>query len=165
MCPSGVPCLSMDCCFTELVLLKIQLSVSSSSHWKLTCSHHDIYLKFFWVGIKQQSLTHPRETLIVKVILFISGWYRGHLAKDKSQKGIFPKSFVHLKEIGINKTGYESLQNQSLYLFFIWFLLIYCYVVWKVREVKTCFRIIHTCIVGDEKLKLLINFHIPIWRL
>lgn len=40
------------------------------------------------------------------------GWYRGHLAKDKSQKGIFPKSFVHLKEIGINKTGSLGLSGK-----------------------------------------------------
>ena len=31
---------------------------SSSSHWKLVCSRHDITGKLLWVGVRQQSLTH-----------------------------------------------------------------------------------------------------------
>ena len=49
MCPSGATCLPADCCFSELALLKSNSAclsrtkrTSSSSHWKLTCSRHDI---------------------------------------------------------------------------------------------------------------------------
>jgi len=49
MCPSGVTCLSVDCCFRELALYKSNSAcwsstkrTLSSSHWKLTCSRHDI---------------------------------------------------------------------------------------------------------------------------
>ena len=49
MCPSGATCLSADCCFSELALLKSNSvcwsrtkRTPSSSHWKLTCSGHDI---------------------------------------------------------------------------------------------------------------------------
>ena len=49
MCLSGATCLPTDCCFSELALLKSNSAywsrtkrTSSSSHWKLTCSRHDI---------------------------------------------------------------------------------------------------------------------------
>ena len=49
MCPSGPTCLSAECCFNELALCKSNSTcwsrtklTSSSSHWKLTCSCHNI---------------------------------------------------------------------------------------------------------------------------
>ena len=61
MCPSGVTCLPVDCCFSELALLKSNSAcwsgtkqTSSSSHWKLTCSHHDLaekLLNWRWTTI------------------------------------------------------------------------------------------------------------------
>jgi hypothetical protein len=49
MYPSGATGLPTDCCFIELALKKINSAcwsrtkhTSSSSHWKLTCSRHDI---------------------------------------------------------------------------------------------------------------------------
>jgi hypothetical protein len=46
---SGATCLPTDCCFSELALLKSNSAcwsrtkwTSSSYHWKLTCSRHDI---------------------------------------------------------------------------------------------------------------------------
>ena len=49
MCPSGATCLLTDCCFSELALWKSSKAcwpstkqTSSSFHWKLTCSRHDI---------------------------------------------------------------------------------------------------------------------------
>jgi hypothetical protein len=49
MCPSEVTCLPADCCFCELALWKSNSTcwsrtkrTSSSSHWKLTCSRHNI---------------------------------------------------------------------------------------------------------------------------
>jgi hypothetical protein len=47
---------------------------SSSSHWMLTCSRHDI-AENCWVGVKQQSLTHSligRNSNILKVYTSIN---------------------------------------------------------------------------------------------
>jgi hypothetical protein len=62
MCPSGATCLTADCCFSELSLYKSNQAcwsstkrTSSSSHWQLTCSRHDI-AENCWV--KEQSLNH-----------------------------------------------------------------------------------------------------------
>ncbi|XP_052098499.1 dedicator of cytokinesis protein 1-like isoform X2 [Mytilus californianus] len=48
------------------------------------------------------------------VLIYEEGddWYRGQLSKDKTKKGIFPKKFVRLKEIGINKTGSLDLSGR-----------------------------------------------------
>ncbi|CAK6971924.1 dedicator of cytokinesis protein 2-like, partial [Scomber scombrus] len=37
------------------------------------------------------------------------GWYRGYLARNKAQKGVFPASFVHLREVIIEKRGDEEV--------------------------------------------------------
>ena len=49
MCPSGATCLPADCCLCELAIWKSNSvcwsstkRTPSSSHWKLTCSRHDI---------------------------------------------------------------------------------------------------------------------------
>jgi hypothetical protein len=44
VCPSEVTCVYVNCCFNELTLWKCWSSTkwtSSSSHWNVTCSHHD----------------------------------------------------------------------------------------------------------------------------
>ena len=33
------------------------------------------------------------------------GWYRGHLARNRQQKGIFPASFVQLKPSRVESDG------------------------------------------------------------
>jgi hypothetical protein len=49
MCPSGAACLSANCCFSDLALCKSNSAcwsrtkqTSSSFHWHLACSRHDI---------------------------------------------------------------------------------------------------------------------------
>ncbi|KAM7417649.1 hypothetical protein PAMA_017336 [Pampus argenteus] len=37
------------------------------------------------------------------------GWYRGYLVRNKAQQGVFPASFVHLKEVIIEKRGDEEV--------------------------------------------------------
>lgn len=49
---------------------------------------------------------------VVQIFEEGDNWYRGQLTKDKNKKGIFPKSFVYLKEIGINKTGSLDLTGR-----------------------------------------------------
>uniref|UniRef100_A0A671UPQ4 Dedicator of cytokinesis 2 n=1 Tax=Sparus aurata TaxID=8175 RepID=A0A671UPQ4_SPAAU len=42
-------------------------------------------------------------------VILLSGWYRGYLARNKAQQGVFPASFVHLKEVIIEKRGEEEV--------------------------------------------------------
>jgi hypothetical protein len=50
MCPSGATCLPMDCCFSDLALYIsnsaccsiTKWTPSSSYHWQLTCSRHEL---------------------------------------------------------------------------------------------------------------------------
>ncbi|KAJ0002424.1 hypothetical protein NQD34_007573 [Periophthalmus magnuspinnatus] len=37
------------------------------------------------------------------------GWYRGYLAKNRTQHGVFPASFIHMKEVVIEKQGDEEV--------------------------------------------------------
>uniref|UniRef100_A0A8C6KGM2 Dedicator of cytokinesis 2 n=1 Tax=Nothobranchius furzeri TaxID=105023 RepID=A0A8C6KGM2_NOTFU len=43
----------------------------------------------------------------------LSGWYRGYLAKNKAQQGVFPASFVHLKEVIVEKRGDEEIVTST----------------------------------------------------
>ena len=45
---------------------------SSSSHWKLTCSRHDIAEKIVNIGVKQHSLTHSLTN--ERTITFLYSW-------------------------------------------------------------------------------------------
>jgi hypothetical protein len=48
---------------------------SSSSHWKLTCSRHDI-AENCWIGVKQQSLTHSsvRDICVLCFVTLLTIW-------------------------------------------------------------------------------------------
>jgi hypothetical protein len=59
----GATCLPADCCFGELALYKSNSAccsstkrTSSSSHWKLTCSRHDIAEKL--LNLRYATITH-----------------------------------------------------------------------------------------------------------
>ena len=68
MCTSRATCLSTDwACWTST------MRTSSSSHWQLTCSHHDI-VKNCWIGVKQQSLTHSTVVGIVIWTCWLVSW-------------------------------------------------------------------------------------------
>uniref|UniRef100_A0A669DWQ3 Dedicator of cytokinesis 2 n=1 Tax=Oreochromis niloticus TaxID=8128 RepID=A0A669DWQ3_ORENI len=41
--------------------------------------------------------------------LCLSGWYRGYLSRNKAQQGVFPVSFVQVKEVIIEKRGDEEV--------------------------------------------------------
>ncbi|KAL4631173.1 dedicator of cytokinesis protein 2 [Arapaima gigas] len=41
------------------------------------------------------------------------GWYKGYLTKNKAQKGMFPASFVQLKEVIIEKRGGEEVVTSA----------------------------------------------------
>jgi hypothetical protein len=64
MCPSEAICLSADYCFSDLALYKSNKAywsstkrTSSSSHWKLTCSRHDVAEKLLNVALNTIILT------------------------------------------------------------------------------------------------------------
>ncbi|XP_041956081.1 dedicator of cytokinesis protein 5 isoform X1 [Alosa sapidissima] len=44
----------------------------------------------------------------VHILEMFEGWYRGHTLRQKSQKGIFPASYIHLKEAKVEGSGAEE---------------------------------------------------------
>ena len=66
MCPRGATGIPADCCLSELELLKSNSAcwsrtnwTSSSSHYKLTCSRHDMAAKIVELAFNNtHSLTH-----------------------------------------------------------------------------------------------------------
>jgi hypothetical protein len=56
MCQSGATCLPVDCCFSELALLKIQLSVSGLE--QNGPHHHLVENKLVLAMNNNHSLTH-----------------------------------------------------------------------------------------------------------
>ncbi|XP_037536633.1 dedicator of cytokinesis protein 5 [Nematolebias whitei] len=44
----------------------------------------------------------------VHILEKLEGWYRGYTLRKKSQKGIFPASYIHLKEATVEGTGQQE---------------------------------------------------------
>ncbi|KPP73967.1 hypothetical protein Z043_106907 [Scleropages formosus] len=44
----------------------------------------------------------------VHILELFEGWYRGYTLRNKSQKGIFPASYIHLKEAKVEGTGQQE---------------------------------------------------------
>uniref|UniRef100_A0A8D3C682 Dedicator of cytokinesis 2 n=1 Tax=Scophthalmus maximus TaxID=52904 RepID=A0A8D3C682_SCOMX len=61
---------------------------------------------FVGKGEKQLSLEVGDAVHIQEVC---DGWYLGYLARNKAQQGVFPASFVHLKEVVIKRRGNEEV--------------------------------------------------------
>ncbi|XP_038868860.1 dedicator of cytokinesis protein 5-like [Salvelinus namaycush] len=45
----------------------------------------------------------------VHILETFEGWYRGYTLRDKSRKGIFPASYIHLKEAKVEGTGQQEI--------------------------------------------------------
>ncbi|XP_064203621.1 dedicator of cytokinesis protein 5 isoform X1 [Anguilla rostrata] len=45
----------------------------------------------------------------VHILETFEGWYRGYTLRNKSQKGIFPASYIHLKEAKVEGTGQQEI--------------------------------------------------------
>ncbi|XP_066570294.1 dedicator of cytokinesis protein 5 [Amia ocellicauda] len=45
----------------------------------------------------------------VHILETFEGWYRGYTLRDKSRKGIFPASYIHLKEAQVEGTGQQEI--------------------------------------------------------
>ncbi|XP_037637082.1 dedicator of cytokinesis protein 2-like isoform X1 [Sebastes umbrosus] len=65
---------------------------------------------FVGKGEKQLSLEVGDAVQIQEVC---DGWFRGHLVRNKAQRGVFPASFVHLREIVIEKRGGDEVVMSS----------------------------------------------------
>ncbi|KAK5897063.1 hypothetical protein CesoFtcFv8_010161 [Champsocephalus esox] len=61
---------------------------------------------FFGKGEKHLSLEVGDAVQIQEVC---DGWYRGHLVRNKVVWGVFPASFVHLREVVVEKRGGEEV--------------------------------------------------------
>ena len=94
MCPSGTKCLPTESCFSELAILKSSLGcwsstkqTSSSSHWKLTCSCHDMAEKIAYVALNyNHPLTHYKT----------NSFYTMYNAK--SDKLYWPNMFLNINQ-------------------------------------------------------------------
>ncbi|PWA18346.1 hypothetical protein CCH79_00009801 [Gambusia affinis] len=45
----------------------------------------------------------------VHILEKLEGWYRGYKLRKKAQKGIFPASYIHLKEATVEGTGQQEI--------------------------------------------------------
>ncbi|XP_060904050.1 dedicator of cytokinesis protein 2-like [Labrus mixtus] len=76
--------------------------------WTRTTSERYGVVKWNFVGHGEKHLS-----LEVGDMVFIQeacdGWYRGYLARNKALQGVFPASFIHLKEVIIKKRGKEEV--------------------------------------------------------
>jgi hypothetical protein len=79
MCLSVTTCLPADCCFSELALWNPNSActsktkrTSSSSHWKLTCSCHDITEKL--PSLRYTTITHSLTRAWLSLKRFTITW-------------------------------------------------------------------------------------------
>nr|CAD7394075.1 unnamed protein product [Timema cristinae]CAD7428801.1 unnamed protein product [Timema monikensis] len=42
-------------------------------------------------------------------------WLFGQLARNRSMRGIFPRSYIHIKEAIVDKTGYCTSRGEDYY--------------------------------------------------
>ncbi|XP_010747412.3 dedicator of cytokinesis 2 [Larimichthys crocea] len=76
--------------------------------WTRTISERYGVVKWNFAGKGEKQL--PLEIGdMVYIQEACDGWYRGYLARNRSQQGVFPASFVHLKEVIIEKRGDEEV--------------------------------------------------------
>ncbi|XP_068596608.1 dedicator of cytokinesis protein 2 [Brachionichthys hirsutus] len=80
--------------------------------WTKTASERFGVAKWNFVsqGEKQLSLEVGDVVQIQEVC---DGWYRGYLARNKAKQGLFPVSFIHLKEVFIEKLGDKEIVMSS----------------------------------------------------
>ncbi|XP_068180969.1 dedicator of cytokinesis protein 2 [Antennarius striatus] len=80
--------------------------------WTTTTSERFGVVKWNFVsqGEKQLSLEVGDVVQIQEVC---DGWYRGYLARNKAKQGVFPVSFIHLKEVFIEKQGGKEIVMSS----------------------------------------------------
>ena len=98
MYPSGATCLPADCCFRVLALWKKKSNsacwyrtkrTSASSHWKLTCSRHDIAEKLVLNN------NHSLLVLLPRFCIFMNfSWFCLLITSETQSKLFFPLCYV-----------------------------------------------------------------------
>uniref|UniRef100_A0A3B4W978 SH3 domain-containing protein n=2 Tax=Seriola TaxID=8160 RepID=A0A3B4W978_SERLL len=80
--------------------------------WTKTTTERYGVVKWNFVGKGEKHLSlEVGDTVCIQEVC--DGWYRGHLARNKAQQGVFPASLVHLKEVIIEKRGNEEVVISS----------------------------------------------------
>ncbi|KAF7228204.1 dedicator of cytokinesis protein 2 [Nothobranchius furzeri] len=80
--------------------------------WTRTSTKRFGVVKWNFVGHGEKHLSlEIGDTVFIQEVS--DGWYRGYLAKNKAQQGVFPASFVHLKEVIVEKRGDEEIVTST----------------------------------------------------
>ncbi|XP_032411020.1 LOW QUALITY PROTEIN: dedicator of cytokinesis 2 [Xiphophorus hellerii] len=80
--------------------------------WTRTTTERYGVVKWNFVGKGDKQLSlEVGDTVHIQEVC--DGWYRGYLTRNKAQKGVFPSSFVHLKEVNIEKRGDEEIVTSA----------------------------------------------------
>uniref|UniRef100_A0A3B4UKS3 Dedicator of cytokinesis 2 n=1 Tax=Seriola dumerili TaxID=41447 RepID=A0A3B4UKS3_SERDU len=86
--------------------------------WTRTTTERYGVVKWNFVGKGEKHLSlEVGDTVCIQEVC--DGWYRGHLARNKAQQGVFPASVVHLKEVIIEKQGLICLQKFYAFVKFL----------------------------------------------
>uniref|UniRef100_A0AAY4ECE3 Dedicator of cytokinesis 5 n=1 Tax=Denticeps clupeoides TaxID=299321 RepID=A0AAY4ECE3_9TELE len=77
----------------------MQAVTSSSQCWIPAAT---LQREWEWVSVNPGALEEPELSLqvgdTVHILETFEGWYRGYTLRQKSEKGIFPSTYIHLKE-------------------------------------------------------------------
>uniref|UniRef100_A0A1A7XW30 Dedicator of cytokinesis 2 n=1 Tax=Iconisemion striatum TaxID=60296 RepID=A0A1A7XW30_9TELE len=80
--------------------------------WTRTSTKRFGVVKWNFVGRGERHLSlEIGDTVFIQEVC--DGWYRGYLARNKAQEGVFPASFVHLKEVIVEKRGDEEFVTSA----------------------------------------------------
>jgi hypothetical protein len=82
MCPSRAVCLSADRCFSKLPLWNSEhvgvRQTSSSSHWNINCSHHDIQCRWQIVHLTLNNNHSRTHSLYYMLFSYQTGYIMWH---------------------------------------------------------------------------------------
>ncbi|KAM4621829.1 LOW QUALITY PROTEIN: dedicator of cytokinesis 2 [Polymixia lowei] len=76
--------------------------------WARTSTERYGVVKWNFIGQGEKHLSlEVGDTVYIQEVC--EGWYKGYLIRNKAQQGAFPASFVHLREIVVEKQGDEEV--------------------------------------------------------
>ncbi|KAM8848515.1 dedicator of cytokinesis 2 [Synchiropus picturatus] len=76
--------------------------------WKRTTLERFGVVKWSFAGQGEKQLSlEIGETVYIQEAC--DGWYKGYLARNKALQGVFPASFIHLKEVVVEHRGNEEV--------------------------------------------------------
>eukprot|EP00064_Thunnus_orientalis_P002714 superscaffoldBa00000208_g2721 len=78
------------------------------SPWATTTAERYGVVKWNFVGKGEKQLSLEVGDA-VHILEACDGWYKGYLVRNRAQQGVFPASFVHVKEVIVEKRGDEEV--------------------------------------------------------